>query len=137
MYDGAAETARMTWSQGEAIMGKLVHRPGHVAVAVALLLWTAACATAPAAKPGEPSGAPKGHLVIVGGGDIPDEVLDRFLVLAGGRDARIVVFPMASQYPDSGVELTEDFRTFGARAERVVLTREKADAEERRPGSTA
>ncbi len=65
----------------------------------------------------------------MGGGEIPDEILDRFLALAGGRDARIVVFPMASQYPDSGVELTEDFRTAGARAERVVLTREEADAE--------
>lgn len=112
-------------------MRKPRRHSGTIAVAAALALWASACTTTTrqAAKPARTDGAPRGHLVIVGGGDIPDEILDRFLVLAGGRDARIVVFPMASQYPDSGVELTEDFRTFGARADRVVLSREQADAE--------
>ena len=47
--------------------------------------------------------------------------------LAGGSGrARIVLFPMASQSEEAGVELAEDFRKMGARAERLVLRREEA-----------
>jgi cyanophycinase len=38
-----------------------------------------------------------GSLVIVGGGLIPDVIRDRFLELAGGKQARIVVIPTASE----------------------------------------
>ncbi|HEV3022950.1 MAG TPA: cyanophycinase [Pirellulales bacterium] len=38
-----------------------------------------------------------GALVICGGGDLPDEVYERFVDLAGGENARIVVIPTA--YP--------------------------------------
>ena len=34
--------------------------------------------------------------VIVGGGRIPDEIADRFVELAGGAAAKIVVVPTAS-----------------------------------------
>ena len=44
------------------------------------------------ATTGEASGA----LVIVGGGVLPDAVRDRFLQLAGGKKARLVVIPTAS-----------------------------------------
>jgi cyanophycinase len=74
--------------------------------------------------------APGGSLLIVGGGPIPDAVLERFVALAGGRGhARIVIYPMASEYPDAGLELAEDFRKLGAEAERIVLTREQADTD--------
>jgi cyanophycinase len=43
----------------------------------------------------DPSGI-RGSLVICGGGELPDDVRDRFVELAGGRDARIVVIPTAS-----------------------------------------
>ena len=70
----------------------------------------------------------RGTLLIVGGGPIPDAVLDRFVTLAGGKGrARIVIFPMASESADAGVELAEDFRKLGAGAERVVLTHEQAE----------
>jgi cyanophycinase len=73
---------------------------------------------------------PKGTLLIVGGGPIPDSIIERFLTLAGGPGrARIVIFPMASEYPDSGVELAETFIKLGASAERRVLTREQADTD--------
>ena len=66
----------------------------------------------------------------MGGGPIPDAIVERFVALAGGRGrARIVVFPMASEYPDAGVEIAEDFRKLGAEAERIVLTHEQADTE--------
>jgi cyanophycinase len=41
-----------------------------------------------------------------------------------------VVFPMASEDPDAGIELTGDFRKLGANAERLVLTHALADAED-------
>lgn len=50
-------------------------------------------------NPGEPVHGPpelkSGSLVIVGGGSMPKDVVDRFIELAGGRDARIVVLPTA------------------------------------------
>jgi cyanophycinase len=49
--------------------------------------------------PGEPIGevrtVPSGSLVIVGGGGMPKEIVDRFVDLAGGSEARIVVLPTA------------------------------------------
>jgi cyanophycinase len=49
------------------------------------------------AKP--PSGG--GALVICGGGGIPESIRDRFLELAGGARARIVIIPTAHQLADS------------------------------------
>ncbi|HEX7253114.1 MAG TPA: cyanophycinase [Thermoanaerobaculia bacterium] len=72
----------------------------------------------------------RGRLLIVGGGPIPDEILDRFVELAGGRDARIAIFPQASSSPDAGVELAEDFEKRGARAKRLLVTREDANRED-------
>jgi hypothetical protein len=38
----------------------------------------------------------KGALVICGGGRLPDSVRDKFIELAGGKEARLVVIPTAS-----------------------------------------
>lgn len=44
---------------------------------------------------------PKGSLLIVGGGDTPLQVVQRFVALAGGAEkARIAVLPMASAQGD-------------------------------------
>ncbi|HQZ68251.1 MAG TPA: cyanophycinase, partial [Planctomycetaceae bacterium] len=49
--------------------------------------------------PGEPqfgeTNVFSGALVIVGGGSMPDDIVARFVELAGGKDARIVVLPTA------------------------------------------
>lgn len=49
--------------------------------------------------PGKPIGevrhVPSGSLVIVGGGGMPKDIVDRFVELAGGTEARIVVLPTA------------------------------------------
>lgn len=90
----------------------------------------AATRTAQTAAPATAAQVPRGSLLIVGGGPIPDAILERFVALAGGRGrARIVIYPMASEYPDAGLELAEDFRELGAEAERIVLTREQAGTE--------
>ncbi|CAN5404912.1 hypothetical protein BH11PLA2_BH11PLA2_27940 [soil metagenome] len=46
----------------------------------------------------------KGSLVIVGGGKLPDVVRDRFVKLAGGDTAKIVVIPTASESADKPAE---------------------------------
>jgi len=91
-------------------------------------LLVLACATRGTVEaPASDSGGAAGTLLIVGGGPIPNAVLERFVALAGGPGkARIVIFPMASEYPDAGVELAETFTKMGASAERSVLTREQA-----------
>ena len=72
-----------------------------------------------------------GRLFIAGGGPLPSEFYRHFVELAGGAGrSRIVVFPMASEYEDAGVELAGDFEKLGARSERISLTREAADSEE-------
>jgi cyanophycinase len=108
----------------------------RLGLAAALLLGIAACVSSPPPSPSSTSapstpaaGTARGHLVIVGGGPIPDAILDRFVALAGGKQARLIVFPMASEDADAGIELTEDFRKKGANAERIVLTHEQADTD--------
>ena len=44
-----------------------------------------------------------GSLVIGGGGDLPDEVYDEFVRLAGGKHGRIVLIPSAYPYGDPDI----------------------------------
>jgi cyanophycinase len=72
--------------------------------------------------PGEPvHGVPDlkwGSLVIVGGGSMPKDVVDRFIELAGGRDARIVVLPTAVRRS----ETTDEIPGFLKQAEVANIT---------------
>ena len=63
------------------------------------VLVAVAAVSATAAPPGA---EPKGHLVVVGGGGVPDVILQRAISLAGGPAAPIVVLPQASELPDTG-----------------------------------
>lgn len=74
---------------------------------------TAGAAAGIRAQPVAPNA--QGHLVIVGGGPIPDEIDRRFVDLAGGAGkARIVVLPMASESgAESGAERAASFRKLG------------------------
>lgn len=83
-------------------------------------------------NPGEPVHVPpelkSGSLVIVGGGSMPKDVVDRFIELAGGRDARIVVLPTA--VPRG--ETTDEVPGFLKRADVAnitVLTRRHGEVE--------
>ena len=66
--------------------------------AVALLTGLTALAQRPTAATGASTvhGPEKGSLVIIGGGTVVPEIWDRFIDLAGGPDARIVVITNAS-----------------------------------------
>ena len=94
-----------------------------------VLLGSLFCRTA---APGpESASSARGSLLIVGGGPIPDAILSRFVALAGGsRTARILVFPMASEDKDAGIELVADFQKRGAQAQRFLLARPEAETEE-------
>ncbi|MCI0586628.1 MAG: cyanophycinase [Planctomycetes bacterium] len=58
--------------------------------------------------------APKGRLVIVGGGSIPESVPRHALELAGGPDASVLIVPQASAQPDAGKSSTEMWKGAGA-----------------------
>src|SRR5262249_3286635 len=73
---------------------------------------------------------PKGALVIVGGGGMPADVTKKFIELAGGPDALIVVLPTAEPDPipaRGGGGLVE---RFGAKNVQVLRARALKDVED-------
>jgi cyanophycinase len=61
------------------------------------------------------SPAPKGHLLIIGGGPRPPELMARAAELAGGPEARVVVVPNASSVPEEvGPEQAVELEDAGA-----------------------
>jgi cyanophycinase len=96
---------------------------------VACVLLTFSCMMCVSDRSTAAAPGGKGHLVIIGGGDRTDEIMDRFITLAGGREkGRIVVLPMASGTPDTtGMEQTAELLGRGARnVSWVMFTREQA-----------
>jgi len=74
--------------------------------------------------------APRGHLLLIGGGDKPPEVLRKFVELAGGKDAPIVAIPTASSEPDAAEYYERLFREELGCSNAVSLRiRSKADAQ--------
>jgi cyanophycinase len=102
----------------------------------AAVISLAACATQQ--TPATPEGglavdpvrprAVAGSLMIVGGGPRPPAVMQRFVELAGGSQARILIMPMATATAEeSGPEVAAEMKRLGAAASRSVnLTREQA-----------
>lgn len=88
-----------------------------LAVALAATVGPIAAATA------QPAPDPRGTLVIVGGGEIPPEILARTLALAGGPSASIAVLPQASELAETGDTAIAMWKGAGARkAVRVDVT---------------
>lgn len=80
---------------------------------------------------GETVAPARGHLVVVGGGQIAPDIMQRFIALAGGPDAPIVVIPTAgedSTYPSNWAGLALLTRN-GARNVSVLHTRDRRLAE--------
>jgi len=82
-----------------------------VVTGVALLALLAAGAASPALG----QEVPKGHLVISGGGGMPDRIFARAIQLAGGPDAPVVVFPQASEEADTGDVVSDQWRKAGSK----------------------
>ncbi len=80
---------------------------------------------------GQTSGPLSGALVIAGGGRLSDDIIDRFIELAGGDSARIVLVPTAGgaeSYPDSAGDM---FRSRGAEKVTVLHTDNRDTADSR------
>ena len=73
----------------------------------------------------------RGTLLIVGGGQQPEDLVRHFVDLAGGRGkARIAVVPMASSEPlETGQEKAEELRGLGAAVFVLNLTRQQAESD--------
>jgi cyanophycinase len=77
-----------------------------------------------------------GHLVICGGGELPDSVGSRFIELAGGEAARIVVVPTASASADGPPEeFLAPWRKLGAASVKLLHARSRDQADD--PGFAA
>jgi cyanophycinase len=80
----------------------------------------------------DPLVGPKaGALIVAGGGRLGDEIMDRFIDLAGGKAARIVVIPTAGEqdtFPDDW-NGTEAFRRAGVTSVAVLHTRDRGMAD--------
>lgn len=71
-----------------------------------------------------------GALIIVGGGGLPEKVTQKFIELAGGQDAHIVVLPTAAPDPlPQRHGIAELFRRAGAGTVTVLPQREKEEVE--------
>jgi cyanophycinase len=76
------------------------------------------------------SGSTRGYLFIVGGGPQAPELVQRFVDLAGGKNAKIVVFAMASSDgKESGEEKAEDLRKLGADARAYFIGPDEANSD--------
>ncbi|MEW6514020.1 MAG: cyanophycinase [Pseudomonadota bacterium] len=74
---------------------------------------------------------PQGSLIIVGGGDTPISIQERFVSLAGGaQKARIAIFPMASLKSDEEAqEVSADFRKLGAETQVINIGADEVDSD--------
>ncbi len=71
-------------------------------IRLTLFLLAVVVLSNPIVRADEP--AKPGSLVIVGGGEIPDRLRDRFMALAGGKTAKLVIIPTASRAADKREE---------------------------------
>jgi cyanophycinase len=75
------------------------------------------------------SAQPKGKLVIVGGVQTT-EIVKKFVDLAGGSSAKIIIIPNAGSDPVENSEIQkQEFAELGALSDYLIFTRETADAE--------
>jgi len=73
-----------------------------------------------------------GHLLVIGGAEDKyneRRILRKFLELAGGPDARILIVPVASDYPEFAADVyTQAFRHLGVANPRVLRVTSRQDA---------
>lgn len=75
------------------------------------------------------AGIAPGPFMLIGGGKDQDDLLRRFLALAGGPDALVLVAPLASNDPPrSGRAYAEHFAALGHRRAEVLLAQGLPDA---------
>lgn len=77
------------------------------------------------------TGPKKGSLVIVGGGGAGDKILNKFIELAGGKDASLVVIPTAGgrEAYDQDAGVAKSLRRLGAKKVTVLHTYDPKEAD--------
>lgn len=93
------------------------------ALAASLLLLLLAAATLTGTE-----SAPKGNLVLIGGGKRPAAVMSKFVALAGGPSARILVVPTASELKDTVEIYRKELAALGAKDVAGLDVRSRLDA---------
>lgn len=88
-----------------------------------LALWLSACLSFAA------SGPANGSLVVVGGGNIGSDILQRFLDLAGGVNSHFVVIPTAAGDQPDGDRVAALLKKAGAVHVTVLHTKDRAVAD--------
>ena len=73
-----------------------------------------------------------GHLFIIGGGDRPEYVMQKYIELAGGHEAKIIVVPFASgDTYETALYQTDQFKSYGCKnVDYVFFAEGEADLEE-------
>jgi cyanophycinase len=72
----------------------------------------------------------RGCLIPIGGKLMSPEILDRFIALAGGDEARIAVIPTASSEPDMGTYYERVFHRHGARRAKAFNLERRSDCDD-------
>jgi cyanophycinase len=77
------------------------------------------------------AGPPKGSLVVVGGGKIGPAIVERFVSLAGGPDANLVLIPTAAEDKELDLRKLEAtfVKQFGVKHVTVLHTRDRKQAD--------
>jgi cyanophycinase len=114
-----------------------IPRPSFSSVAALLLAVTAIAACGPrSVESVNPTGTaavgpPHGTLLIAGGGRLGAEIMTRFVELAGGSTARIVIIPTAGEQEEFNEEWSgyDIFRRLGVRNLTILHTRSRREAD--------
>lgn len=69
--------------------------------------------------------APKGHLLIIGGGTRTTEVMQRFVDLAGGKDAKFLIISTAGLSEERGKGGVEELKGLGVKKVQWIAPMEK------------
>lgn len=73
----------------------------------------------------------KGHLIIIGGGKRPPSIMEKFVELSGGSEARIAIIPTASSYYlEVGKEYEQEFLNLGAARAQAFYIRSREEADQ-------
>jgi cyanophycinase len=110
---------------------RTIELKGRAGADLTALRRAAVARSQPPFPPKEPPApeVPSGSLVIVGGGGMPAEVTSKFIELAGGPDALIVVLPTANPDPLPANADAGFLGRAGARNVKVLRARELKDVE--------
>lgn len=112
-------------------------RPRLRTIAGAILATTLVACSSRAPAQVVPSGDPavgpaSGALIVAGGGRLGNDIIGRFVELAGGADARIVIIPTAGEQDTFPATWSgyDSFRELGVTDLTVLHTREPATADD-------